>query len=574
MENRKDIGKAINEKLSSLDKTPRDQVWSGISYELEKKKKRRFGFFFFWTKMIGLVIVASIATLYVYDHYYNGSAWFPSQTPKGRITIDSVNGESVTISPNNKNASINANEINAKTNQSNGLNDNSTTVNNNSNTNSGKDANNAIETNSRKNNEINGKNKANVKNAYSKSTLTNSKNGNAFVKSSVNSSIESSAKSSRKGNFNSGASKSGKSKSKLITEVGAKKTTKKSSKKNGTKSQEEKADKLLSENNVLKNNTSVVDLSSLQNKKSTNKTSGEKLSKKDSIVAQRQKEKELKVKVRDSLIAQKQKDKELKAKEKDSLIAQKQKDKVINIKMYPKDSVKVDSVIQYRKVQVDAFVSPTLYGYFSNASTLDRRLDSLTKKSEIKFSYGFGITYDLTKRLSVRIGYRKINLSYVTKNVPIDTDNYRGITYNPNISNETIFNAFNAIQSEIVYPETMDITQKISYTEIPLEIKYKFLDKKVGLKSSFGFSYLFLGDNKISIKTANGFSQDIGKTKNLASTAVSVNLGFEADYPLFKDTKIFVEPLFNYQFKAFSDGNYKPYVFGIHTGIRYTFNNK
>jgi hypothetical protein len=119
----------------------------------------------------------------------------------------------------------------------------------------------------------------------------------------------------------------------------------------------------------------------------------------------------------------------------------------------------------------------------------------------------------------------------------------------------------------------MDIIQKISYTEIPLEVKYQFLAKKIGLKSSFGFSYFMLDENKVSIRTLNGFSQDIGKTKNLSGTSVSVNLGMELDYPLFKNTKIFVEPMFNYQIKAFSDSNFKPYILGIHTGIRYSFNN-
>ena len=32
------------------------------------------------------------------------------------------------------------------------------------------------------------------------------------------------------------------------------------------------------------------------------------------------------------------------------------------------------------------------------------------------------------------------------------------------------------------------------------------------------------------------------------------------------------EPLFNYQVKAFSNSAFKPYLFGIHTRERYTFN--
>ena len=40
MENRKDIGKALSDKLSSLDVEPKEKVWIGINEELQKKKKR------------------------------------------------------------------------------------------------------------------------------------------------------------------------------------------------------------------------------------------------------------------------------------------------------------------------------------------------------------------------------------------------------------------------------------------------------------------------------------------------------------------------------------------------------
>ena len=238
--------------------------------------------------------------------------------------------------------------------------------------------------------------------------------------------------------------------------------------------------------------------------------------------------------------------------------------------MYPADSIKKENAEVYKKFYVDVFASPTMYGYFSKGSTLDSRLDSLSTKSEIKFSYGVGLTYDLSEKIAVRIGYSKVNISFVTKNAPIDVSNYSGIDYNPNISNQSILTSDNFPLNGAAI---VDIIQKISYTEIPIEFKYKFLDKKIGMKSSFGFSFLYLNENKVSIKTDTGFSQDIGKTRNLSGTSISVNLGLEMDYPLFKNTKIFVEPMFNYQIKAFSNSDFKPYFFGIHTGIRYSLNN-
>lgn len=501
MENRKDIGKAINDKLSLLDKTPTEQVWIGINEELQKKKKRRIGFFFFWGKALGLLLICAIAGLYIY-HQNDGFNFSSPSNSKQNINLNGINKEVNTNYSVVENSKIKSNESNITS---------SVSI----------DDKNATESK----NHINGKNNINEKNDANYVNSTNSETEN------------SSSKTNRKINSGSISSKAGKSNSKLLSKASSRKSEgelgRKSAKKSKKKTKKENAGLISSETKINKDTPKIVDLSSLQSKTSGDLTSDVKTKKTDSI-------------------------------------SKKEKEKTITINMYPKDSIQKDSAKIYRKVDVDAFVSPTLYGFFTKGSALDRRLDSLAKKSEIKFSYGFGLTYELTEKMSVRIGYRKINISYITKNAPIDVSNYSGIDYDPNISNETILNASQEIDS----PNKMDITQKISYTEIPIEFKYKFVDKKIGVKSSLGFSYLLLNENKVSIKTANGFSQDIGKTKGLSRTSLSANLGVEFDYPLFKNMKIFVEPMLNYQVKAFSNSNFKPYIFGVHTGIRYSFNNK
>ncbi|MDN3676227.1 hypothetical protein QWY90_02760 [Flavobacterium paronense] len=494
MENRKDIGKAISDKLNSLDKTPKEQVWSGINYELQKEKKRRIGFFFFWGKMLGLLLIVSIAGLYI----YNQNGGFTSNSPrnsKESSNENSSNGKTYTADSDDENSKIIRSENNIKSDAS--IDDENATESKNS---------------------INNKNTINEKNAADKTNAANSITENVLLKSA------------KKDNANSISSKAGKNKTNLFSKAKSKKTDRKLTKRFRNEAKKENANLDSNKNKINKANDVQIDLSSLQNNNLGDLTS------------------------------------EIRTKKTDS-IAKKKKEKTITINMYPKDSIKKDSAKIYKKFYADVFASPTMYGYFSKGSSLDRRLDSLTKKSEIKFSYGIGLTYDLTENVSVRIGYSKVNISYVTKNAPVNTNNYSGISYNPNISNGTIYGASNG-------SDKMDITQEISYTEIPLEVKYKFLDKKIGLKSSFGFSYLLLDENKISIKTDNGFSQEIGKTKNLSGTSLAVNLGLEMDYPLFKNTKIFVEPLLNYQIKAFSNSDFKPFLFGIHTGIRYSFNNK
>ena len=103
MENRKDIGKAISNKLNSLEKTPTENVWNGISYELQKKKKRRMGFFFFWTKTIGLILVGAIAALYIYNQNVDFNTLSPKDSNEPIIVNDN-NRETNTNNSNDRNA--------------------------------------------------------------------------------------------------------------------------------------------------------------------------------------------------------------------------------------------------------------------------------------------------------------------------------------------------------------------------------------------------------------------------------------------------------------------------------------
>ena len=487
MGNRKDIGKAFADKLSSLERTPRENVWNGISYELQKKKKRRIAFFFFWSKTIGLLLVGAIAAVYVYRQNGSVNNGTTINTPETTIVNKVIERQNTT-----KNNPIN-NPSTSKAGES---------------TNNGD-----VE---KTNATLPSKKVVTTANNSSYKNILRTKNSRPDRSTSPKESLS-------KGNYY------GKKGHRIETysKVNSKKRTKKS------KLRARKTKNRLENPSILATQDKVnpIDLTALQSAPTT-------------VPA-----------------------KEMYIKKKDTLTSKKGKEKPINITMLPEDKTAQDSAKSYRKFDLDAFASPTYYGYLAKGSTLDNSLGALSKKATIQFSYGAGLTYDVTEKISVRIGYSHLSLSVTTQNAPINTTNYTGIAYNPNISNQTIAGASNGAQK-------MDITQKISYTEIPLEVKYKFLDKKIGLKASFGFSYLLLNDNTVSIKTDTGYQQEIGKTKDLSPTSVSLNAGLEADYPLFKNVKLFIEPLINYHVKSSNSSNFKPYIFGIHTGIRYTFLNK
>lgn len=490
MENKKDIGKAISEKLSTLDKTPRENVWSGINYELQKKKKRRIALFFFWTKTLGLLLIGVIGALYVYTQKNDFDTVSPNNSKESKI-VNSDNNNTTTNQSGEANTRIKLGDS---------------------------DVNNGIitEATNSYSSESNFKNKSNFKNG---NVVANSNSiYNQITKSAVNSKFNNKAISKKskpiKNTQDSGVNQS-KAKASEFSNLN-----------------EEKIKEISSQsNNTEQNNHALFDPTSLQ--------------KNDSI----------------------HKNKERDTKKADSLLAKKEKNRNKNINMYPEDKKVQDSAKGFMKFHVDAFLSPTLYGYFSDKSTLSRFLDANSKSTELEINYGAGLSYDLTHRATIRLSYTNVKLNYTTHDAIVDTQNYSGIDYNPGITNESIFLASNNA-------ETMDITQNISYNEIALEGRYKFLGKKIGMNGIFGFSFMILNNNNILVKTSNGFSQNIGRTKGLFETGASINIGLGLDYGLFKNTKIFLEPMFNYQAMSFENSNYKPYHFGLHFGIRYALINK
>lgn len=492
MENKKDIGKAISDKLSSLDKTPKEAVWIGIREELDKKKKRRFIFFFFWPRTIGLLLAGAIAALFIY-HQTVGFGTDLTKESKDKTVISGNEKLSVDNNPSGENPEAN-----------NGSNPTENNV-------AGNDEN-ADE------NEI-GRTNSN--------TVEKKDNGKTTDNGITWKSKKISGKTIRKNKAIDIVSKTAKGKNKptQYSKTGRKKPGKNKSKNNPD---------ILVQNGTPadKNLTGVLDLNTLKDGNSTANPIAEANKKKT-----------------------------------DSIPAKKEKEKKKNIVQKTEEKDSTDNTKGFAKFHVDAFISPTYYGYFSNISTLDNRLNSNTKSTEVEFNYGAGLSYQLTERTSIRIGVNRIKLNYTTKNALVDTPNYSRIEYKPEISNQSIYDASGNAT-------TMNITQNMTYTEIPLEGRYRFLDKKIGLNAIFGFSFTILNENTVSIKTNNGFTQNIGKTKDIFDTSISANIGLGIDYPVFKNAKAFVEPVFNYQAISFESSDYKPYYFGFRIGLRYALIDK
>jgi len=112
----------------------------------------------------------------------------------------------------------------------------------------------------------------------------------------------------------------------------------------------------------------------------------------------------------------------------------------------------------------------------------------------------------------------------------------------------------------------------MSYIEVPLELSYALVNKRFGVDIIAGMSTLFLNQNEVTM-LSDGLKTDLGEANNLNKTHFSSNIGLGIKYRLFKSIQANFEPKFKYQINTFSknDGDFKPYFFGLYTGLSYTF---
>ena len=250
----------------------------------------------------------------------------------------------------------------------------------------------------------------------------------------------------------------------------------------------------------------------------------------------------------------------------------------------------------YNKWSINPNVAPVYYNTIGNGSPINSQFSDNSKEGAINMSYGINIAYQLNNRLSIRSGVNKVDYGYSTKGIEftsstqgavMGTVNYSARASNIKIIDNYTSNASDASQSPtsnsfnsldvLESTSAIDVfegsmNQQFGYLEIPLELKYRVLNKKFGVNIIGGVSSLFLTKNQITVES-NSLVTEIGEANNLSNTNFSTNVGFGFDYSFTKNLQLNLEPMFKYQLNAFSnnDGGFKPYSLGIYTGLNFKF---
>ncbi|MTH15041.1 hypothetical protein [Flavobacterium sp. LC2016-01] len=212
---------------------------------------------------------------------------------------------------------------------------------------------------------------------------------------------------------------------------------------------------------------------------------------------------------------------------------------------------------------VHAFYGPAISGSINGSSMISPTMDNLPKSHPITSHYGI-YAKTMYARFGFRTGFSKINLKTITQLDQNLITDFKNISLNTETNIKQTFGTSNEVE----------LLQKISYYEIPLEFNYalKNDESKFDIDAFTGFSFLFLDKNDLYLKSEKIAKQKIGEAKNISGLNVSYDFGIGITYKLTEKIGLDINPLFKYYLNTFKEnGEAKPYSLSLQTGINYKF---
>jgi hypothetical protein len=240
------------------------------------------------------------------------------------------------------------------------------------------------------------------------------------------------------------------------------------------------------------------------------------------------------------------------------------------------------------KWSVGPSIAPVYFNSFGDGSPIHSNFASNSKSGNVNLSYGVAVSYDVTKKLSLRSGLHKVDYGYNTNDITFSSSlvastssEITNINYNSNSRNLVVeSSASRSPNQEFAANDIVaqspsrsgKMVQEFGYLEVPLELKYAILDRKLGINLVGGFSSLFLVNNSVSLESS-GTTTEMGEANNLNELNFSTNLGLGINYKLNDKMKVHLEPVFKYQMNMFSqvEGSFQPYSLGVYTGMSFKF---
>ena len=219
----------------------------------------------------------------------------------------------------------------------------------------------------------------------------------------------------------------------------------------------------------------------------------------------------------------------------------------------------------------------------------------------VSYSGGVAFSYNVNKRFSIQsgifyssvgqdleginsfAGFQKYDNTKGDHNFEVLTTNGTVYTNNADVflfadgNSERIITNYN---KDVFDPQKASLDyinntmrQSFSYLELPVFLRYKVIDRTLGLNLIGGVSYNLLVDNSV-YTVVDGSKYMIGTTEGLNMFSLSSSLGMGMEYKFSDKLSLNLEPTFRYYLNTFNNvqvHNFHPYSFGIFSGISYKF---
>lgn len=246
----------------------------------------------------------------------------------------------------------------------------------------------------------------------------------------------------------------------------------------------------------------------------------------------------------------------------------------------------------YNRWAMGPSVAPVYSDASGEGSPIHSNFTQNSKSGNLNLSYGLTVSYNVSKKLSVRSGVHRVDFGYDTNEISfssslqaptsdiIDNINYsqssRTLVVRSNVAGAAQEDASNSITAqEFSVPSNLlngRMVQQLGYVEVPVELNYSLLDKKIGINIIGGVSSLFLVDNSVSLES-EGLVTNLGSANNVNDVNFSTNIGLGVNYKFTQNIQLNVEPVFKYQLNTFSDtaGSFRPYTVGVYSGVQFKF---
>ncbi len=240
------------------------------------------------------------------------------------------------------------------------------------------------------------------------------------------------------------------------------------------------------------------------------------------------------------------------------------------------------------KWSLGAVVAPVYFGSLGEGSPIHSNFVSNTKSGNVNLSYGLAVGYKISDKLSLRSGLNKVDYGYDTNDISFSSSLVASTSTQITNINYTNTSRTLVVESNSLPENTQEFAandiiaespsrngtmiQEFGYLEVPMELNYALLDRKLNIDLIGGISSLFLVNNSVVLESS-GTSTEMGEANNLNDVNFSTNLGLGINYEFTDKVKVHLEPVFKFQLNTFSEveGNFQPYTMGIYTGMSYKF---